>query len=89
MCAWTWAPSVLLVFPEAVEIYGAPKIPTPGLGGARTCVSPLEWLVLIFSPKGVEPEVEGRETPLKNCLGNGNNLKLSYFKHNAIIKVTG
>lgn len=49
----------------------------------------LEWLVLIFSPKGVEPEVEGRETPLKNCLGNGNNLKLSYFKHNAIIKVTG
>lgn len=68
---------------------GLPKYPPRGRGEPGPMYPLLEWLVLIFSPKEVEPEVEGRETPLKNCLGNGNNLKLSYFKHNAIIKVTG
>lgn len=66
----------------------------------RTCVfdSPHSGsLALIFDPKGIEggkcpPSKKNKtkkKTQNKNWLCHGNSLKLSYFKHNAIIKVTG
>lgn len=47
---------------------GLPAHPPLRAGGSQDLpIPPLERLVLIFSPKGVEPEAGGRETPLKNC----------------------